>query len=552
MFNRFKVGNRLFFLVAMMTIGTVVVAMLGLNSMSKIQNEMRQTREASINPLIYLGKMGTRIVSSAADIYRSLQHDPQSEIVQIHYDHAMSEHLDIVERNLAEIDRYWKEYINTPLSERERQLVSEFEKHYVPFVRDVLRPTISALQAENFSFEVQKNFGRGYRQYGQPLEKVVDELIDYQEEIAKTNYADAEQAYGDSRSFMLLTFVVLLSASTFLAWIIIRSIIRPLTDLQTAMAEIERNGDFTRRAPVAGTDEVGQTAASFNQLLKSLQEAFSEILTHTERLGEAAAELATTSQQAAKGSEMTSESSSAMAASVEEMTVSITHVSDNARETAEITQRTGQSSKEGSEIIHQAVDEMRMMAEAVNSSSEIINELSQQSERISGIVQVIRDVADQTNLLALNAAIEAARAGEQGRGFAVVADEVRKLAERTSNATSEISTMINAIQSSSLSAVGVMSQAAERVESGVALADRAGKAIIDIQSGAEQVQSHVNDITSSLSEQTVASQTIAQQVERVAQAAEENSAAAFSSSDSASSLERLAQAMRGATAKFSV
>jgi methyl-accepting chemotaxis protein len=249
---------------------------------------------------------------------------------------------------------------------------------------------------------------------------------------------------------------------------------------------------------------------------------------------------------------MASETASAMAAAVEEMTVSVAHISQNAQETSGITQHTGDLSQQGSEVIHRTVKEMHAMAKAVRESSESITELGRQSEQISGIVQVIKDVADQTNLLALNAAIEAARAGEQGRGFAVVADEVRKLAERTTSATGEISTMISAIQGSSVSAVGTMGNAAGRVESGVTLADQAGEAITNIQEGAKQVRTHVDDITSILAEQGTTSQTIAQQVERVAQAAEQNSAAARNSSEAAKNIEHLARIVRDAVEKFKV
>jgi methyl-accepting chemotaxis protein len=195
---------------------------------------------------------------------------------------------------------------------------------------------------------------------------------------------------------------------------------------------------------------------------------------------------------------------------------------------------------------------MQAMAEAVRSSSETIVALSRQSEQISGIVQVIKDVADQTTLLALNAAIEAARAGEQGRGFAVVADEVRKLAERTTGATGEIGAMIAAIQESSQQAVDAMKRAAGRVDSGVALADQAGASIKDIEAASEQAQTRVSDISAALIEQGQASQQIAQQVERVAQAAEQNSAAADTSSNDANNIAGLARSAREAMARFRV
>jgi methyl-accepting chemotaxis protein len=237
---------------------------------------------------------------------------------------------------------------------------------------------------------------------------------------------------------------------------------------------------------------------------------------------------------------------------VEQVTVSINHVADSTREALGIAKHAGELSAEGGEVIDRAVGEMKRIAESVRAVADSIANLDQQSERISSIVQTIKDVADQTNLLALNAAIEAARAGEAGRGFAVVADEVRKLAERTTQATGEIGGMIGGIQSSAQTAVVAMRDAVSQVDRGTGLAEEAGSAIVSIRSATSEVTGVMNDISAAISEQGVASTSIAQQVERVAQAAEENSAAARESSAAAEELRRLASAMSGQMARFRV
>jgi methyl-accepting chemotaxis protein len=218
----------------------------------------------------------------------------------------------------------------------------------------------------------------------------------------------------------------------------------------------------------------------------------------------------------------------------------------------EISRKSGKLSTEGGEVIHKAAAEMSQIAETVRLTAQAIEELGQHSNQISSIVQVIKDVADQTNLLALNAAIEAARAGEQGRGFAVVADEVRKLAERTTKATEEITQMIGTIQHSAQAAVSTMSSAVDQVSGGVALAKQAGSAITQIKDGAEQVVAVVNDISSALTEQSSASNDIAAQVEKVAQMTEENSAAAAETSSAANNLQELASHMRATVSRFKI
>ena len=552
MFNNFKVGSRLFFLTMFASVITVIIAVFGIIGMEKMSGNTGAMYSERAVALAQLGRVDASINALVGDVFRAFQHDPAIEASKTHSGHKLEEHLNKAEERIKEIDGAWARYTATPLAEEEKQLASRFIEDYARFIGELVRPTLSSLGAGDYSNAVLGRFITGYRNLGFSLEKTARDLINVNDKLAKANFEQATDSYQSSRTNMLIAFIVGLLLSIFIAWKIIRSIVTPLSGLQAMMGEVERSGDFTRRVAVSGSDEVGQTAASFNQLMVTLQKTLSEILGHANHLDAAASELSTTAQQVAKSSEMTSESSSAMAAAVEEMTVSITHINENMQETSEITQNTGELSQQGGEVIRQTVDEMHAMAEAVRVSSRSITELGRQSEQISGIVQVIKDVADQTNLLALNAAIEAARAGEQGRGFAVVADEVRKLAERTTSATGEIGAMIAAIQGSSSSAVRTMGNAAERVESGVTLADQAGAAITDIQEGAKQVWTHVNDATSVLSEQGITSQTIAQQVERVAQAAEENSAAARSSSEAAMNIEQLARAVRDAVAKFKV
>ena len=344
-------------------------------------------------------------------------------------------------------------------------------------------------------------------------------------------------------SLLVVLVVGYLSAGTYYS--VVGSV-----DVFSKAASRLADGDLRVNFDTGGTDELEDAAQNFNRMAEAFRQLLGRIQSDVQELRGAAQDLATSSEQIAHSASAQSDSASSMAAAVEEMTVGVDHIAKNAQDAQTASQSSDEVAESGAVIVQRVVTEIQGVASTVNESASAVESLGRQSDQISAIVGTIKDIADQTNLLALNAAIEAARAGESGRGFAVVADEVRKLAERTAKSTQEITDMITAIQQGTAAAVSSMKQGVERVASGVAQAQSAGEAIGQVQNQARQVVDSVSEITVALREQATASTDIAQNVERIAQMAEENNAAAGNNASTADNLRRMAETLSTEVARF--
>ncbi|GAA5166479.1 methyl-accepting chemotaxis protein [Viridibacterium curvum] len=380
--------------------------------------------------------------------------------------------------------------------------------------------------------------------------KALEDVAASNEETALKEGNAAESFGRTARVFSLVVMTLAIALVGGMGFLLVRGISDALRGVQQAVGQIQRNRDFTVRVPVLQRDELGLMAEDLNRLLDSLRSNLKAIAEGAHSVASALSRVASTSNQVESSAQAQSSAAAGMAAAVEEMTVSINHVGDRAGEANNLSKESGRLSKSGEDVIGQTVRDINQISNTVGQASERIRELGAQTDKISSVVAVIREVADQTNLLALNAAIEAARAGEQGRGFAVVADEVRKLAERTAQSTQEISAMVEAVRAGARGAVEGMEEAVTRVSDGVSRAQDASQAIQQIGVASHSAIEMVSEITDAIREQSSTSNSIAQQVERIAQMAEESSAAAGESASSARELDKLAESMQRIVASY--
>ena len=391
-----------------------------------------------------------------------------------------------------------------------------------------------------------------YHKYKAQIMKPVDEFLELLDKRTSAAVEQAKQA--NTRMQYWVTGLVLFSIAFLVVALltVYRRIIAALGGEPAVASEVVKQvaaGDLSVEIPVANTDSTSLLAA-MKVMQSNLQKLIGEIQTNADMVASAAKKMTIAAEDVACSSNQQSASSLVIAAAMEQLTVSINLISDSANRAQTISGDSELLMNETSGVVSEAVNRIAKIATVVEQASQTVRTLGQESENVSKIVLVIKEVADQTNLLALNAAIEAARAGEQGRGFAVVADEVRKLAERTTQSTQEITTMISSMQSSARDAVTCIEDAVANVNEGVILTKRVGESVSRLGASSHEVKGVIIDVSSALREQNAASNEIARNVEQIAQTGERNSGAVGAVAKAATELQQLANSLTDSARHF--
>ena len=374
-----------------------------------------------------------------------------------------------------------------------------------------------------------------------------------QKQLAEQSYGKAVAAYELSIRWLSIGCALALLIGAAAAVLISRSIVVPLNAMIAVMRNIaEGERDLTHNLNLQSSDELGVFAKWFDMFMDNIQADVTHIGTDTHQLAAAAAQLHATAEQIANGSEKVAVQSVNVATAGEQMSASSGHIAENCSLAAEGSRHASEAAVSGAQIVDETIAVMDSIANRVKETAQTVERLGSRSEQIGEIIGTIQEIADQTNLLALNAAIEAARAGEQGRGFAVVADEVRKLSERTRKATSEIGEMISAIQSETKGAVVAMETAVDEVAKGSDKAAGSGKALESILQKINEVTEQINQVATAAEQQTAATLEISNNMHQITEVVAQTSSGARETTKAADQLSELASDLNAIVKQFKV
>jgi len=533
-------------LISMIALTSIFIALIGgscLFALKEADDDMAMMFKGNMAGVKYLAELGNKLRENRIQLLLAIQHDPRLASSK-HHDHPVKVHLELVGKKNQEIASIWDTYLATldKNDALEMRLSDDSKSKSSQLITMGFKPCIAAIEAGDYDQALNLTLNTI-----NPLAKEaigsIDKLSSKDHAEAEANFKKSQAAYSRSVVITALLVAVTILIAIAIAFFVMRGIVRSSNALAEA-ADRMAGGDLTTRIGGVANDELGQVGRAFNAMTEAFATLIGQVAQMSGQVAAAATQVYNSSEQMATGAEQVASQATTVATASEEMSATSGDIAQNCSMAAESSRHATQKAQDGAAVVEGTVAIMNQIADRVQATSLTIESLGSRSDQIGEIIGTIEDIADQTNLLALNAAIEAARAGEQGRGFAVVADEVRALAERTTRATREIGVMIKSIQTETKAAVAAMEEGVHRVEDGRTESARSGEAIQEILQQIGEVTTQINQIATASEEQTTTTSEISSNMLQITGVVQGTARGAHESAQAARQLSNIAEELQ--------
>jgi methyl-accepting chemotaxis protein len=537
-FNDMKIGWKLIFAFLLVAVIAAIIGVTGIVKIRQINTADTKLYEKITVPLGDLASMSVsfqRVRINMRDVVDSP--DPaEKKIAQ-----------DMITELRQSIDEHAAKFEKTILTEEGRRLFGEFKEGrqaYLKYVDQVLE-----LEKAGKGAEAGLLLRGDAKKAAKHEQDLLNKLMESKQGQAKLT-SDSNNSEATSATVIMS---VLAAGGVLLAILlgifIAAAITAPLKEA-VSIANRIADGDLTVKVSTKRQDEAGQLMSAMQNMVEQIRTMIARTVDISSAIASASQQLHSTSEQIATGAEEVACQTNTVATASEEMSATSNDIARNCIMAAETSKQTAESATSGARVVNETIVGMNVIADRVRQTSKTVEALGTRSEQIGDIVGTIEDIADQTNLLALNAAIEAARAGEQGRGFAVVADEVRALAERTTKATREIGEMIKAIQKETQEAVKAMDEGVHEVEKGAESSQKSGQALEEILNGINEVSMQVNQIATAAEQQTATTSEVTSNIQQITSVVQGTAQGASETAMAAERLNKNAEELQQLVRKF--
>lgn len=496
-------------------------------------------------------KIRDHAINTQVQLLQALQHDPSGRLAAMQ-DHPISKHLNAIDANLANLSKDLDEYVKNISSEEGKKQYDEMRAAFEKYRTDAVLPTKLALAEGRFE-DAEKLLTKNALPLMDEVTLKVQAQADHEMKGVQETSNATQQEAALSTKMLLISIITSMAIMLLYSQRLIRNITTEARNLRDVMSKAVADGDLSLRAPHSTKkDEISEISNAFNKLMINVSASFYDVKHGSIDMRTATLALASGADDITRSSQAQNESAASTAAAVEEVTVSIGMVADNAAEVGRQAQESAELTREGNRNTDTMVTEINSIEHVMSQMEASVRDFIERAHTITGMTQQVKDIADQTNLLALNAAIEAARAGEQGRGFAVVADEVRKLAEKSAQSANEIDRITRELDAQSEHVEKTIEQGVRSIQVTQKNVQQVSNLMLRAGEAVERATTGVGDIVQAVHEQKNATDSIASNIEGIAQMAEKNHAAVAGTRESITMLEVLSQKLKQSAERFKI